>query len=410
MDLIHDTMHTTNLNYKPDFWDYILIIGIISAPMTSLRYGKIGVAEVCLFIWSLNNIIKKKFRINSDQYVIFWLLFDFCLIIGFFIKILNSIISGPYIEESITYIYFTLFVISLSQYFQNANIEKLLELMRRVFFWAFYVYTSIYIYSLLFGRTTIFGYNLWYSSERLSILADNPHQFVYLIGPLIFVGFFFIRSNYLQNKIERVLCYLAIISFIIMCLQSKSSTFLAVSVVIACYLLLFNTKSSLDVRKKKLLIGIKVLFSFSIIIPSYSIVRDLFIQFVENDPNGLGRFRLWQLGIEKIEMSPIFGLGPGSHLLLPEIPVYMEAHNIYIDIALRSGIVGLILFLLILIRTFKVTKVNIYATCTVLFFCLYGIAGFSLRRITLWFFIMGMYYICLKMIDTHHKKKNHLMK
>jgi O-antigen ligase len=373
--------------------------------MTSLRYGKIGVAEVCLFIWSLINIIKKRFRIKSDQYVMFWLLFDLCLIVGFFIRVMNSFISGPYIEESLTYIYFTLFVISLSQYFQNASIEQLLVIMKRVFFWAFYIYSSIYLYSILFGKTTIFGFSLWYSSERLSMLANNPHQFVYLIGPLIFVGFFFLRSNYMQNKLERVLCYLAIISFIVMCLQSKSSTFLAVSVVIAGYLLLFNTKSTIDVRKKNLLNGIKVLFTFSIIIMSYSMIHDLFIKFVESDRNGLERFTLWQLGIEKIKISPIFGLGPGSHLFLPEISVYMEAHNTYLDVALRSGIVGLILYLIILIRTIKVTKVNIYATCTVLFFCLYGIAGFSLRRITLWFLIMGMYYICVKMINTHHKNK-----
>lgn len=387
-------MKSINKDCKLSIWDRLLIIGVITSPMTSLRVWKVGIAELSIFIWSIRMIVKGKFKIKVDQYILFFLLFDMCLFLGFANRRFKGIYTGSPIDESMTFIYFTIFIIALSQFLQKTTKDKILKIYEKIFTWGFIIYFGLYLFSITISKS-IFGYPLWYG-DRLSILANNPHQFVFFVGPAILLGLLLVGVKYTHSKVKILLTYVAAVGFFYMGIQSKSSTFFATIFVIIIYILLFKPIAKEKGKQRGLIIGMKISLLLIVIIIGYNVVFDYFIKFVESDPNGIGRLILWKKGIKKAIENPVFGLGPGAHLYDPYLNIFMEAHNTYIDIVLRAGIVGLILYLAILYKSIKGTKINVYATSIIFFFCLYGMAGYSIRRITLWFFVMSISYYCCK--------------
>jgi len=154
-------IESINTDSKLNLWDRLLIIGIITAPMTSLRVWKVGIAELSIFIWSIRMIIKGKFKIKIDQYILFFFLFDMCLFLGYANRRFKGVYTGLPIEESITFIYFTIFIIALSQFLQKTTKDKILMIYKDIFSWGFIIYFGLYLFSITISRS-LFGYPLWY--------------------------------------------------------------------------------------------------------------------------------------------------------------------------------------------------------------------------------------------------------
>lgn len=379
-----------------NIWSTLLVIGVITAPMTSLRIWKFGIAEVSILMWSVKILLDTRLKFKIDYFILLILLLDACLFIGFFYRIFFDIYTGTYIEESITFLFFTFFIIILSQYLQKTETKNILLVLKGIFYGGFTVYFGLYLYSIFISRKLL-GWDLWYGGERLAILADNPHQFVFFIGPASLVGLFLIKINFIKSKKEKIFSYIAICGYLLMGIETKSSTLLATFSTIIIIILLFKSRGLKNNKKKNILfICMKLSFSTAVFLAFLYPVINVINNFIESDPNGLGRFVLWESGIKMITSYPLFGLGPGAHLYNPTSMRFEEAHNTYVDIALRGGIFALIIYLTILIKSLIMTKTNIYAVSIILFFCFYGIAGFSFRRITLWFFIMTIVYIYKK--------------
>ena len=74
----------------------------------------------------------------------------------------------------------------------------------------------------------------------------------------------------------------------------------------------------------------------------------LFSSFSQEDNSNVERLRLWQEAAENISLRPWLGTGLGNYPLLVKPsaeyrePIY--AHNLYLDIALETGLIGLFLF------------------------------------------------------------------
>lgn len=88
---------------------------------------------------------------------------------------------------------------------------------------------------------------------------------------------------------------------------------------------------------------VTLLFSFG------PIGTRLFSSFSQTDGSNIERLRLWQEATGHIASRPLLGVGLGNYPLVvkPDAtyrePIY--AHNLYLDIALELGLVGLVLFL-----------------------------------------------------------------
>lgn len=176
------------------FWDTLLIIGIITSSMTSLRVWKIGIAEVTIFIWSLKILLSNRFKVKIDIYIKFIILFDLCLFLGFVNRILKDITSGSPIEEGLTFVFFSVYIIALTQFLQNISSNKIIYIYKNIFVYGIIVYFGLYIYSI-FVSNNLFGYPLWYGKDRLSLLANNPHQFTFFVAPTGLLGIFLINTK-----------------------------------------------------------------------------------------------------------------------------------------------------------------------------------------------------------------------
>lgn len=100
-------------------------------------------------------------------------------------------------------------------------------------------------------------------------------------------------------------------------------------------------------KKQIFRISMLTLFSVGLILLSPVGTR-LFSSFSQSDGSNIERLRLWQEAVVFITEHPIFGTGLGNYPLFVKPsasyrePIY--AHNLYLDIAAESGIVGLFFF------------------------------------------------------------------
>ncbi len=100
-------------------------------------------------------------------------------------------------------------------------------------------------------------------------------------------------------------------------------------------------------KKQMLRVGIVVLVLSGVVFFSPVGTR-LFSSFSQSDTSNIERLRLWREAVVFILENPIFGTGLGNYpLFIKPSADYREpiyAHNLYLDIASESGLVGLFFF------------------------------------------------------------------
>lgn len=111
--------------------------------------------------------------------------------------------------------------------------------------------------------------------------------------------------------------------------------------------------------------GAVTLFTFIVLLfllsPSIreSFANSLLFAFkgVTADDTGSWRMLYWAEALNKIQTSPIFGLGFGDYYeALAETGVTVSPHNFYIHILFKTGVVGLILQILIFAKVFSILR------------------------------------------------------
>lgn len=389
---------------KVNVWDYILIIGILTATMTELRVGKIGISEVLLSLWIVKTTIRFKDIFIVNIYILFWIIFIFCMAVGTFIANINNINSSTSMTSIFTYFFFFIFTFSLSQYARNISYEKGMEILKKIYFGGLYLYGFLYIFAFFIGPT-ILGFDLWYG-PRLSILASNPHQFVFIVAPLLLLGIYLFKEGNLNSLYQKSLIAIGTLLFLWMGIETGSSTFIGSIAIILIVNLFFINPFKLQ---KKSLILSRLLIAVSLlclVLLLANPISQFIYSFIESDENGLGRITLWLLGIEKVLISPIFGLGFGTYIETGGNSFFQEAHNVYIDIATRGGLISLTVFLGAIFYSLFKLRSNLYAVNFILFFISYGMAGYTVRRVTMWFFIIMLFYLGDKYSNRYKKPAN----
>lgn len=109
------------------------------------------------------------------------------------------------------------------------------------------------------------------------------------------------------------------------------------------------------------------------------------------------RFEMWNEGIKAIADSPLIGYGKGQVIRVVEIPreddlSISSTHNLYLDVALESGLLGLTSFLIfVLVSLYNSYKFDKYLFLIQLFISLHGL--FDITPVIFWFifiFISGI--------------------
>ena len=187
---------------------------------------------------------------------------------------------------------------------------------------------------------------------RVSIFGDNANA----IGIKLTMASFFL-INYcidLKQKKMRTSVYLLMLIIIIPFIFSTASRVAFISLILGLifYFILFPTKRK-SIKALSFMLGFLVLF----FVYNYAMQNDvLSIRLQRSVESGdlAGRDVIWSYYIPKIWENPIFGSGINS--LDSSISYFSgrwSPHNVFIEVALYSGIVGLIIFLYFLYYSFR---------------------------------------------------------
>lgn len=364
----------------------LLILGLLVAPLTSLRVWKIGPGELLLFLWCLLVMIRRRY-IVINLITKFWYIFIFLLTIGTLFG--NAIITQRTmeIEEVFTYVFFTLFITSLVTFFDgNNNVQFILK---RIYWLDLIFFTFLFLYGTYVGQS-IFGMKLWFGGVRFTGGALNPHQFAYTSGPMVIAGLYLASEK--KSFLKKFLTYASVIPFFVMSIATLSATLTATfAILFFLFIFLSLTYDKNSQRRTKRIIIFSIIIIILILLSAENLY-EIFINFVYSDPNGPGRFELWYDSINTWKLSPIVGLGLyGS--AGAERGISIEAHNTYFQLLLNSGIIGLSLYLYFVYKLGKFTIKSKHAFLMVMFFVLYGFGGYSFRRVYIWYFTITAYYL-----------------
>ena len=367
----------------------LLILGLLLAPLTSLRVWKIGPGELILFLWCLLVMMRRR-KIVINLITKFWYFFIFLVTIGTLFG--NAIITQREMgsDEAFTYIFFTLFITSLVTFFDgNDNVYSILE---KIYWVDLLFFSFLFLYGTYVSQS-IFGMRLWFASVRFTGGALNPHQFAYTSGPMVIAGLYLASNK--SSFWNKFLFYLSIVPFFMMSMATLSATLSAtftILFILFIFLSLVDDKN-LQRKTKKIIIFSSLIIIFILLFANN--IYEIFINFVYSDPNGPGRFQLWYASFNTWKLSPIIGLGLyGS--AGAESGIGTEAHSTYFELLLKCGIIGLSLYLYFVYKLGRYTIKNKYAFLMVIFFVLYGFGGYSFRRVYMWYFTITAYYLVKK--------------
>jgi len=118
----------------------------------------------------------------------------------------------------------------------------------------------------------------------------------------------------------------------------------------------------------------------------------IFTPWVSRDSIWENRLIIWQEGIKAAAKQPIFGYGQENfELIFPadrRLPVD-NAHNLFLEILLSSGIIGLLIYLAILVEAFK--KVSLAVRLSLLAFLFRAqLNPLSLSEIALFWYLLAL--------------------
>lgn len=343
-----------------------------------------GIIVLLGFIFIMENkILKTEIKIETPVDAYLFLIFLWYLISIFLSN--NIFISFNSVVDFFIYLlfFYVTFIYSI-------------KFFRNFIFFIIFIGTLLGIYGLYqyffgfdFTLNYLYGLNIEYAdaikerllSKRIFSTFIYPNTFagfLILILPVT-LGFFKIEK---KARIFLFPCILIIIASLL--LTRSIGAFLSLIISIFITLLLISDKT---LKNFKVIFTIFLIFIIGlfIIILNLRGINSLF-------PNFIGKLESYLRMTELISKKFITGSGPGSFELVynsPEyggLPYLKYAHNLFFQIFIETGIVGVILFFLVMFYGYKTILENFYFLRTpykkiLVFTLLTGVTAFLIHNI-----------------------------
>lgn len=360
--------------------DWILVLGIVLAPMTSLRIPglKIGPGEFLVFLWALWQLLQGRSSSRGNLLLYFWLPFLYITLVGTTVGwgLAPEQLSVP---SLLTWAYLA-FVSSVIYAGLRVRNGQLLErLLRRIGMLGALTYGSLLLAANL-GISNLFGQTLWYG-PRFSPLAPNPHQTALFAAVLLFIN---LRAAVFARGLWPRISYVgaATISLVVELATNSATGVLSIVGTGVCLPLLYAWRQVKDTRTRVALAFTTGAACVGIVLVAESRLLSGIRGFIESDANGEGRLRLLALVRSSVQKSPIFGLGPGEHA--QSDTGMMEFHNTYAEILVMAGILGFSVFMVFTLVALRRLMVDPTLVTIILPLLGYGMGGFAARRLPYW--------------------------
>ena len=139
-----------------------------------------------------------------------------------------------------------------------------------------------------------------------------------------------------------------------------------------------------------------VVYSIGILFFIFFVSKDFYkfvVSWIEDDPNGQGRFVLFASFPTAFFKSPIIGLGPGTHARNG----VMEFHNSYLEFISMAGLLGAGVFIILSVRLFKTAFNSPLSLGVLVSGYMFGVSGFGARRLVYWVLVVLCYELASKL-------------
>ncbi|WP_368652894.1 O-antigen ligase family protein [Ornithinibacillus sp. 4-3] len=355
------------------------VVFVFTELHTLFRIGQVIVIFICIFLF----FVKK----CDFKFLILTLIF-------FFYQIIVTLLNDGAIVKVVTTMIPVVGMVLLLQYAIERNYFLTIK--------ALYMYFSIIVY---------INYLLMiiYPEGILQATKYRTQD----------VGYNFLSVN---NQLGSYLLIAALIS-ILYCILKKKVTLNAVFLNIVVYMTLLNVWSVTSIiwltffygfyflmsRKNKVLKW-KKYFSFMLLAHILIVVLEiqkifsfLIVDFFEKDITLSGRTRIWELAIQEIKKTFIFGYGEIQDARYITIgTAEFNAHNIFLQVMLQGGFILLMLFLMLMIYSLNKTALSqnnkIASILIISVITLWGMMITEVYSILLQLLVLFLVYNCKKFI------------
>lgn len=384
------------LSKKIDLDNLLFAFGIIFTIITGLRLSNlpVGLGEVLLILWISRTWIKK-IRVSdvlisksTQPIIIFWLVFFLLQVIGMSVSLLmrNEITTNA-LHDIIAYLFSSILCLTLC--INHTNHEKSLELkMKYIIILGISLFFFLSLWSQYINNS-ILGLNLTYGSIRFTGGALNPNQLAIFLVPIPCVTLYFIGSEkYFKNRVPWLVMF--ILSIYLGYLTDSDAIYATwvITLALLTFKYIYSTIPSYIYVIVSMTILSVILIMFIINNHYFNSLIDVSINRFNNLDEDGSRFTLWILGIRTGLESKMLGFGPGPHVINYSAIGRAEVHNTYLDVFTQIGILGLILFILLLLKTYKNSKRSVLLSLSFISLLVFITGHFTLRQPVFWFFMM----------------------
>lgn len=221
-------------------------------------------------------------------------------------------------------------------------------------------YSEIKPINLIVFLFVLFHFFVWIASGLPDLFASIYNN-SNLIGPFMFYTSFFFILGIKYSKVKMIYIFGIIASFILIIASDTRSILLSILVSILVFML-WNliTKSKFFSIVFYLLIAIGILSFIFIypLLPTFHFFNPLEHWMLTHTGKSImsGRNELWVPLIEMVNQKPLLGYSPGT-MASDIIYTDQSPHNLYINVLVQIGYLGLILlFLIFLVIWFIIVK------------------------------------------------------
>ena len=377
-------MHTELVKNKKKYSQNLLLIAVILAPFTELRFSMIGPSELIIFYCLFVQLFDKTrpYKLVNFRFTKFWILI---LSLFIFSSIINTLFFSKYdiLDNWFDFVSYLLVFLTVYLFEKKNNLGQISPFLFLKNFFYFFSFLLALLYGISFFTQSILGMPLFYY-ERFAPLVSNPHKIAIVTSVLPFFGLLILKQTKLKRKRFFVLILILLNIFIsILTLTDK-----AIIGLVLGFVILFVSKFT-PKKLKKIFLYIFILVLIYVFV-AFNLVGILIDLFNTLDYKG-GRSLIYSLGFNKIMLSPVIGYGFESVIFVDG--VITDAHQTLFTVALQGGIIALILFsqlLFDIIRKLKSNSVILLAGFMPLL--IYILGGDIMRNNYVWIIIILMYY------------------
>jgi O-antigen ligase len=275
-------------------------------------------------------------------------------------------------------------VAMITYYFGVGRERLLLKTMRQV----------LVIFILINILTYCVFPNGLYVTELINTRADKRNTFLGNRNSYKYYGLFVIFVTYLENKLDNEelnfkMIFVLALSLLDDFLGESLTGIIVISFITLVYLFRHLLSKIKLINAKSLFIAAVAVFVFIIGFVSVGKYTNLLAFLFHGNVTFSNRVRIWSASIDIIRKHPLLGIGTQSTTVIVPLIYNLHAHNQFLEIALRSGILGLILYVKIIWDSFAKAE---YIDIAFVAICLFGALIINMMEVETYAYAIVSYF------------------